>query len=905
MADVEVAAPREPPAGELRISYRQPRTGQSLQEIVYVDRRDKWCSPDGGTLLVPTAAVEALQCNLQLQRDATTDTIGVLDAARRNYLREHQYLIEELGRLAQVASLPTLAAELRATLHSRLALSEAAAEDAGAVADEADQLEVISTISTVPSHDDKLLKSLRGAGIKSKNELTLRYLLKRIHAELDDLIGDRDRLALILEGLENPGDLLKALIAAATQEGATLSDVIMELYGLVVAEQDDIEAVATKRLKTRYVSLLDSYGQAEEKATAWRRTLAMHEEREAAIFNLDVEVKNCEEELVVKQEKDGEDRVKRRNHYEAEREAALAEEAAIEAYNASLKNPDINLSNFFDKLSTAQQMKIRGLENQIKSAQDEAMRMRIHISNGEEELESREVKKDELRGEIGKCEREVQEEEDTLARIEQEMLDMAKREMEQEQNFSELEEQAARLAEELEAAMNPPKSTDIPEVEAEIAVAEARNRELEESVEYFEGRQHLYLERVSYIRNVFLARQEELAAEEFYRKLERGKVVKRAERGPRETDPQLQPYYQRVKHPDYADMPRFGQLHTDDRARVRRCQKGFEEHAEVEHRVREARAQPVVYAGIPGDGQRAPLNFRHDEDLRVKLGGASRHVEHVESAVSEREERSEELAAALRGLVVELAARGRAHLARSSAARRMLEAGLGGVAAPLVLPDSDERAGLLAALGLHASRVEEAEEAWEHAERRQELGPGCGEAELAAERRSCTDREEAVVLAGQELYRYAASGALAEAQDEAVHSACRSFCQDVETAAPSLDAAKAAILEMWPLALRLASDLDVELAMQGSLQTLLREKERSRRLLDTLVHAPPEARQALASVRAALRVASHLHGLSPARASPRQGSPGAGPSDAAGERGHSNLVVSPRRAAGLEGGRLS
>lgn len=189
----------------------------------------------------------------------------------------------------------------------------------------------------------------------------------------------------------------------------------------------------------------------------------------------------------------------------------------------------------------------------------------------------------------------------------------------------------------------------------------------------------------------------------------------------------------------------------------------------------------------------------------------------------------------------------------------------------------------------HASCADEAEQSWSRVEAVCERR--VGEAQLAAEERSCAARDEVVTLAAQELYKTAAHTVEERQEDASFQEVCRSYCRDMERAAPFLETSKVARAELWRQALRLAADLEGELAIQGGLQALLREKDRTRKLLAAELDAPGESKRALATVRVALVEGKPLQ----AQTSSTIGYP------TSSGQATDSLVYSPRRAAGDRG----
>jgi hypothetical protein len=277
--------------------------------------------------------------------------------------------------------------------------------------------------------------------------------------------------------------------------------------------------------------------------------------------------------------------------------------------------------------------------------------------------------------------------------------------------------------------------------------------------------------------------------------------------------------------------------------------------------------------------QLAPINFRHPEDLRVRHAGYERAAGAVFDTLDVRQELSNCLSGELQHLAAELSKRAFEGIEPYSAARTRLEAALQAraevrhsvpaeaeagdlAAAPCAASPASgaeaERDSLVALLELHAARHAscacEAEQAWARVEVACESR--IDERHLAAEELDCAARGERVTLAAQELYKAAACAVEERQEEESFQTLCRNYCKDVERAAPFIETSRSACAELWRQALRLAADLEGELAIQGGLQALLQEKDRTRKLLAAELGAPAEARRALATVRLRLWRAS-------------------------------------------------
>jgi hypothetical protein len=480
---------------------------------------------------------------------------------------------------------------------------------------------------------------------------------------------------------------------------------------------------------------------------------------------------------------------------------------------------------------------------------------------------------------------------------ESEFATLKQRELDAQTEAEVLEVEQEKLANELEAAQMPAKPDDVPIIEEEIFAAEMRTKELEEEHAYYREREKLYEGRVDMARNAWLGVEGE-AASNFNRK-PRGSVKLPQPKRTFDGDPDLLDYKDRIKHPKYETLARFDKLHTDERARLRRLRLFQSEMSEEEQRRIMKAAQPVEYTGSMNPHvQPPPVNFYYDENLRVKHASFERSTGIVSSSLDERTELSGCISGELQRLIAELSTRALEGILPYSTARIRFEEALlaevrspGGEATEASAAGEPERDSLVLSLEQHSTRhascVGEAETAWSR------TYLACkgriSEAQLAAKESDCAARGEAVTLAAQELYKAAATAVQECQEEEAFQEICRNYCRDIEKLANEGDpASKAASdVELWRQALRLTLDLEGELAIQDGLSALLREKDRSRKLLAAELGAPADARRALAAVRAA-----HYEGR-PLQApnSTRSGYPTS-------DQVSNTLVVSPRRAAG-------
>lgn len=329
-------------------------------------------------------------------------------------------------------------------------------------------------------------------------------------------------------------------------------------------------------------------------------------------------------------------------------------------------------------------------------------------------------------------------------------------------------------------------------------------------------------------------------------------------------DPLMLDYHERVALPGYLGLPRFLALHTDVRAREQHLRRRREEAAEESSQLL-ARLMGGVgnspTAGATASGAQGPpaahvpLGFRRPEDLRVRCAGAGQSAGRVLEHLRESASRGAALAAELRRLGHQLAmgAATAARLHRAAVeplAEGLLSdevpsdaAPLGGATPAVAVPE------LVAALHRHAGRLSAAEQAWRIAEAG--CDHGAGVACLSSEEEASAAAEEELAAAARELY--AAAGAAASQGGFCARARC---CQLWEEVGPELVAACGLRGSAWLQALLTAQNLAREGSMQGALRALLRSVERRRDLLGAEVTAPPEARRALAAMRAATTSAS-------------------------------------------------
>eukprot|EP00929_Paragymnodinium_shiwhaense_P043881 TRINITY_DN22532_c0_g1_i1.p1 TRINITY_DN22532_c0_g1~~TRINITY_DN22532_c0_g1_i1.p1 ORF type:complete len:944 (-),score=327.83 TRINITY_DN22532_c0_g1_i1:337-3168(-) len=857
-------------AETLRISYREPRTGVPLTEDVFIDPRDCWCGKtDGSTLLVTSSAIEALQRQLTAEQTLGDASLEALNLCRRDYLREHQYLVEELRKVADAIKVPSLAAELQTTLQTALALSEAAAEDASSIAKDSELADVCSQVYNRDKDDEEFVKCLTEAGLTPQNELTMRIYLRRMQQELGDLLIERNRLRAIVDAVDGPGaDLVQAMFAAADMAGADLLGMLEELMTSVTEDkQKAIHVMVTRDIEKRYAELLEKYKQNEDRVAGWKNKVAAEEAQQAELDKLNSEVAEYESRVEDKLRREEADRQEARAAHaaeikkiEAERKKIMEENAQIERENAKIKDPDVvDLSNIWGKLTKDQQMKIKGLETSAQRAIAEESSVVAQIQAEEQKVQEKAARKDRLRTEVSQAEQAVADIESEVATAEKRIDKLEDLEADGKYELRQMQKKRAELEEQWEVAQMPvPDDGMLDVLEQEVAEAQKKNKDFEAELAEVEAREREYESEVSEAKAAWESRARVLEEEENIKLAKRGIFrPKKAPKPPKPDDPDLQDYHDRIKHPKYADMPRYLQLSKDDSCNEKRVRVKRDVLDADEKQRRLACVQPVVYH-MPSekDGSLAPSWFRRSEDLRVKLAGVHKEAGKVEGDLQSREGLRQGLLDELGRLCAELSKHALSAAELQTVSSQRLTESLDAVETAESQRSEDELA-LREALQSHQASSSVVKEAWALAEKA--CARGVTEAQVNEEEQTCADREAAFVSASQVLYKLAAQTCVAlENTKDPRAEAFRRYCQDMEAAGATLDAVKLLCSGFWQQLRQVATDFEAEMAVYGPIRSLFDEKDRQRKLLSAEITAPPEARRALASVRAALTAGAPL-----------------------------------------------
>mmetsp|Transcript_98710 Transcript_98710/g.156029 ORF Transcript_98710/g.156029 Transcript_98710/m.156029 type:complete len:913 (+) Transcript_98710:127-2865(+) len=828
----------------LRVSYKDPfaSVDERLTEDVFLDPRDSWCNSGGGIIFVTADKLTAIQNNLDREYNYFRKVQETNDACRHDYLRELQYLMEELN--AMKAQHPRSAVDIDVLLEKVEEHREAAESGKGVSEEEAET--VAETVGPRVETDEALIVHLEKSGISRECELTLRILLKHMHVETDDLVAERDRLLKVLGPMDSQtaqAKVVEALLAAAQGEGATMCDLILAVQDHMKTDdmRQAIEDVVTSKLRERYDRLEDVYADLVPKVENWRATLAASEEREAKIFYL-------KEEKAEKQ-------------VELEEKEAF-EEAKIEAWNEKndpkkkallleMKAADTSTMNDEDRKN------FDSMKRAEKQLEKDMAELNAAIRNCEEEAETYDAKKAKLQGLIPELRSQLKLSEETNDNAEEELQAARTRTAKATKEFDAVRHEREELEDEITAAMLPPPvNTTIFKLEEQLEEARSRNAVLREDEANIHSRERRYEELSADVQGAWKREEEELA--EARRRLaeeeEQAKSTEQRE-GKRRLavgDPLLLDYHERYQLEDYATNERYHNLHTDAKAKNRRLERQRQELTLMEEERIAANAASV---GVFGAGHASPTKaqghlpvwFRRPEDLRVRLAGSDITVGHVARVSTEHEELMSKLSSELQSMGAQLGRYGTETLHLHSEARSHLAAvqsGGSGSADAFAL-----REDLHKALEEHKACLEDTEKAWQQAEHFFELC--AGEAEVRAEQRSCEVRERELTVATRLLCNTCSQAA--KDAPVALATPAERCVSSFQAAEPQLAVTGAARSALWPRAAEMAHRLHWERRVQDGLDSFLRDETMRRDFLDQEIKAPSgEARRALASMRAVI-----------------------------------------------------
>lgn len=869
----------------LRISYLDPlsKTGERLTEDVFIDPRDSWC--DGGdTLLVSAHALQSLQHALDRESKYAKGTTDTVDKCRHDYLRELHYLLEELKRLSD--SNPQFAPEIKATLEKVGGVQEEG-EGFGATLSPEDAECIAASVGPREAADKELVDQLQDAKLGTDDELTMRLLLKKLRDATQSLMKERDRLRKILGPLDGDSSkMIEALLAAAEGEGATLCDIVVGVQDAAKTEQgkQDVEDAATDHLRDKHARLAAQLAELEPKVERWRATLAEMEEREAKIWDLTEEVTATQ---------------------------ALVDEK--EAQGPQQPDDALLLKEAMESMSAAERQKVECAEENIASDRAEAAALNKRLFTLERDVQERHEEEMKCR----QCIEGAAEELATLGervRGAEERLHIAELEEERASELHEKVRSERMLAEDeyLASKGPPPRARDLQTLEEEVQQQRAKNADLREVEASVFEKEKLYEVRVEHTEWAWLALQEERAAEALNRKLEESEAQVSTKRRLVD-DPDLMDYFERIELPQFAASSRWKNLHHDLRGKSKRLSEARQMQQQVTQAkfldVLKAVKRPTQKAEPPAwmaeaflpnpdnqddrpttaastatggtaissrnDGaelssvrrscaasdigtkpctslhepRNPPVWFRRPEDLRVKLAGAERTTSRLSEALEERKPAEEEVVAELRGLGYLFRAQASESSRLHSEVRSCLVAALGAVDAE---SHADELSrGLAASLREHQVRLSRAEEAWQQAEQVCERSHGRKETAVASEHDACADAEKALSQVTRKLYNVCSHVAQSGPKD--IRVPAKRCCADLSMAEQQLAAARAARAAAWPKVVSAVGRLEAEREGLEGTRTCLQEETRRQNLLAAEIVAPPQAKRALASMRAAMK----------------------------------------------------
>eukprot|EP00747_Dinoflagellata_sp_TGD_P093228 gnl/TRDRNA2_/TRDRNA2_165699_c0_seq1.p1 gnl/TRDRNA2_/TRDRNA2_165699_c0~~gnl/TRDRNA2_/TRDRNA2_165699_c0_seq1.p1 ORF type:complete len:1065 (-),score=316.38 gnl/TRDRNA2_/TRDRNA2_165699_c0_seq1:35-3208(-) len=653
----------------IRISYKDPRTGDELIEDVFLDPRDSWCEATGKVILVTAKSLLDLQKMMSKETDYTTSTQQTLDLCRRDYLREHQRLMEELRKISEhegLAKMAKLDAEIKETIKQ---VQAARTQDEAATAEiDGETAELVAAATSEPHPDDEeCLRYLWRVGLKTDCILTKRLIVKPMHGAANDLLLERERQRTIVESLEGgsgPSKAVDAVLAAAQLAGCTLCDVICEVQDASGSDEGrrNIEDVITDHLRSKYEKLLQAQLEKEAQVLEWRDKLSLHAEQATKVKKMAEDVEAAQErseqlekqteeykQIIVKKKEAEEIAIKEREIQIKEAEKKRKEElqkqleervmASLSADERDLVEKQKKMLALGNKEAQELTMQLRVAENKASQGGDAAADAQERLKQAESELNTMETVH--------------------LVNAEDAASEAEQKEIALKQEVTEARAQSANLEESIEEAkLPPPKDPDeIPRVKEELRVAEARNAELRKEEQRVLAKQAVYEKKLAYAEDALKqrAQAEAEAAEEERLRQQRVKSGTRAKSPVAKVEEEGRPvsaddaaYPKRVKK--LKGDERIAHLHNDHLSRDRRLAKRRQElHDEDEGLLMQrytAMGKPSEHHFKPSAP--VPAGFRHLEDVRVKQAGADLTVSYIADYLAQEDEAVSSLADELR-----------------------------------------------------------------------------------------------------------------------------------------------------------------------------------------------------------------------------------------------------------------
>lgn len=671
------------------------------------------------------------------------------------------------------------------------------------------------------------------------------------------------------------------------------------------------EDTMTDNLRDRYQELLKKQQEIEPRLKGWYAMLAQQEEHSAALFNAKSKAEVVEEQAAKKEaavkaatdkiekkraEKEAKDKAQKEAKAQKKKEQKEEERAQLKALEREALGGDDDFGffggdddSFFSggeasddglfgggagvagkpgsrapagptgtvllkMMSKEQQEQLKHLESATEESVQKKKKMNKRIQELKTEVQEAQTIKKKNKERVVKAKKQIEEQQKQATRAKEKAEKAVEKREVLAKEVKQLSEQKTKMRTQVKEATVPvPKDLEpqIELAEAEISKAQAPYQEFRAEEQQVWAKERSLEEKlakaVAALKAKGLASADTPGVKEKEAPVAARPVTQLRKKRQPEGDPMLMGYHERLKDPSYAELPRYQQLHTDNRARERQMQKRqqtlHEEEAEqLMAKLHHSDGEEESTRNAMQGSSQAPVWFCRNEDIRVKLAKATQATSEIEGVLSQCSEKVRELKKDLRKRGKDLERNLTDSAELFSEAAGSFREGLRSSA----LPDSAMRAQLLQALQEQQVCAQHAEDAWRLAELGCDIG--CREKELEHEEMACSAREEALMGACRSLYS-TASQAVIDGPEEVV-SIARRFTTDWSAAETQLSSASWKE-RVWPSLFRAAARHDNERATQESLTKLLEIEANRKHLLDAELVAPPEAKRSLAAMRAA------------------------------------------------------
>mmetsp|Transcript_58836 Transcript_58836/g.137414 ORF Transcript_58836/g.137414 Transcript_58836/m.137414 type:complete len:953 (+) Transcript_58836:115-2973(+) len=864
----------------MRIQYWNPWEDEPVNEAAYVDPQDEW---DGGSgaLLVSINALNALKNRSALQYRYHEETLLSVERCRRDYLREQQYLLDELARLEHDADFQT-AQEIRRQVDTASIAREIAATNPVRVLGSVEDVHSLACgVGPRSASDKELEEQLHRHGLSTDDELTTRLLLRELREKTRANLMERDRLYKIyapLEGLERT-NVAESMMSAIDEEKVPLEDALYVMRDMERTEhgRNAINDAVTDNIRFKYDKTLQEEQKMESEIMKSREKLALEEILAGRSHTLREEI------------------VKEREHQEEQAAKHARRWEEFEAEQERLMKKELESSMTQDDPLVLQEARVRQI-------QEENAEMEKHVHDMEEKVAKDQAERDSLRQRIAEAQH-VIDNVGSLESVAYRKYKAAETECERWQAEHQAEKAlAAALSDEYNASlMPPPNMKELYKLEHEIEDARLKTAEFRSEEASVKAQEQHYRRKVERAQEAWEHEEELMRAAEERRKEEVSAERKAMMAGRKRQiriydDPHMMHYRDRHEHPEFVNRDRFDMLHDNAVARHKKTMARVTVHQSkvsdryfAAQRARtpdlflgpvdddvdmEAEMSTIGFQGAAADGNVvpahvAPLTFRRPEDLKVRRLGYQQSAK----ATTERLHAYQAEAGAAAADLSEVQQRIRVSIDKTLSAQRDLNGTLQRAATatpPDDAPGSFQtlRRALATALTEHEACVESAAEAWRKTE---DFCAECGDLpsfetllRATAEEQFSNQEDQTLSTASSRVYRSASK--VLEEDAAATHANAgtsvaparlvgwaRQCCTSYQATDLVLVSSKSLRQSAWSGLGALAKNLMQNMEVQESLELLREEQEQNLELLEQELQAPPEQRRALATARALMR----------------------------------------------------